>query len=155
MISDELKRTLLLKNIAKKFNIREKLLESELIKQVKQTEKFGRRDVKSKIQNIEADNNLLTAETSRIESPVMYNLEIEIIKLLIESTKNIKDLILKYIQTDEFTTGFHQKILSIIKSEFKKDENITTDLLVASLQDEQIETYVREITFDRYSISSN
>jgi len=51
--------------------------------------------------------------------------------------------------------GFHRKILIIIKNEFQKDENITADSLFTNLQDEQLQTYVREITFDKHSISSN
>jgi len=155
LINDELKRTLLLKNIAKKFNIREKLLESELIKQVKQSEKFERSKAKIKTKNDTATDTLTIAESSRIKSPVIYNLEIEIIKFLFESDKNIKSFLFKYLQPHEFTAGFHQKIINVIDSEFQKDENITADSLFAILQDEQLETYVREITFDKHSISSN
>jgi len=154
LINDELKRTLLLKNIAKKFNIREKLLESELIKQVKQVEKFERNKTKIKTKD-DSTTSTLTLTESRIESPVIYNLETEIIKLLFESDKNIKEFLFKYIQPDEFAVGFHRKILIIIKNEFQKDENITADSLFTNLQDEQLQTYVREITFDKHSISSN
>ncbi|MBT8385944.1 MAG: DNA primase [Ignavibacteria bacterium] len=154
LINDELKQTLLLKNIAKKFNIREKLLESELIKQVNQVEKFERNKTKIKTKNDSTTSTLALSE-SRIESPVIYNLETEIIKLLFESDKNIKEFLFNYIQPDEFAEGFHQKILRILKNEFQKDENVTADLVFANLQDEQLETYVREITFDKHSISSN
>ena len=154
LINDELKRTLLLKNIAKKFNIREKLLESELIKQVNQVEKFERNKTKIKTKD-DSTTSTLTLTESRIESPVIYNLETEIIKLLFESDKNIKEFLFKYIQPDEFAVGFHRKILIIIKNEFHKDENITADSLFTNLQDEQLQTYVREITFDKHSISSN
>jgi DNA primase len=154
LINDELKRTLLLKNIAKKFNIREKLLESELIKQVNQVEKFERNKTKIKTKD-DSTTSTLTLTESRIESPVIYNLETEIIKLLFESDKNIKEFLFKYIQPDEFAVGFHREILIIIKNEFHKDENITADSLFTNLQDEQLQTYVREITFDKHSISSN
>ena len=154
LINDELKRTLLLKNIAKKFNIREKLLESELIKQVNQVEKFERNKTKIKTKD-DSTTSTLTLTESRIESPVIYNLETEIIKLLFESDKNIKEFLFKYLQPDEFAVGFHRKILIIIKNEFHKDENITADSLFTNLQDEQLQTYVREITFDKHSISSN
>jgi len=155
LINDELKRTLLLKNIAKKFSIREKLLESELIKQVKQAEKFERSRAKIKTKDDSTISTLTIAETSRIESPVIYNLEIEIIKLLFESDKSIAEFVFKYIQPNEFTAGFHQKIISIIEKEFHKDENVTADSLFANLQDEQLETYAREIAFEKHSISSN
>ena len=115
LINDELKRTLLLKNIAKKFNIREKLLESELIKQVNQVEKFERNKTKIKTKD-DSTTSTLTLTESRIESPVIYNLETEIIKLLFESDKNIKEFLFKYIQPDEFAVGFHRKILIIIKN---------------------------------------
>ncbi len=155
LINDELKRTLLLKNIAKKFNIREKLLESELIKQVKQTEKFDRRTVKSNVTNNSADKLALNIEKNKIESVVIYNLEIELIKLLIESSKKNRDLIFTYTHPDEFSEGFHRQIIKHIVDEYKQDENITADSIFASIIDEQLETYLREITFDKYSISSN
>ncbi|RKY91865.1 MAG: hypothetical protein DRQ01_07025 [Ignavibacteriae bacterium] len=155
LINDELKRTLLLKNIAKKFNVREKLLESELIKQVNKAEKFERCRAKIKTKNDSTTGTLTITESSRIDSPVIYNLEIEVIKLLLDSDKNIKEFVFKYIQPDEFTAGFHQKIISIVRNEFHKDENVTADSLFANLQDEQLETYVREIAFDKHSISSN
>lgn len=44
LIGDELKRNLLLRSIAQKFNLREKLLESELDKQMKQAKRFERPD---------------------------------------------------------------------------------------------------------------
>ncbi len=74
---------------------------------------------------------------------------------IVNTVKIIKEFIFKYIQPDEFTSGFHQKIISIIRNEFHKDENVTADSLFANLQDEQLETYVREIAFDKHSISSN
>jgi len=50
---------------------------------------------------------------------------------------------------------FIKKIIRVIDSEFQKNENVTADSLFTILQDEQLETYVREITFDKHSISSN
>ncbi len=46
LVGDELKRNLLLKSIAQKFNLREKLLESELDKQIKQAKRFERPDAR-------------------------------------------------------------------------------------------------------------
>ncbi|MBT8386826.1 MAG: hypothetical protein KJO12_05395, partial [Ignavibacteria bacterium] len=130
-------------------------LESELIKQVNQVEKFERSETKIKAKDDSTTGTLALTENGGIESPVIYNLETEIIKLLLESDKNIKEFLFKYIRPDEFAGGFHQKILHIIKNEFQKDKNVTADLIFANLQDEQLETYVREITFDKHSISSN
>ncbi len=129
-------------------------MESELIKQINQVEKFERSRIKIKAKDDSTTSTLALTE-SRIESPVIYNLETEIIKLLFESDKNIKEFLFKYIQPDEFAEGFHRKIVIIIKNEFQKDENVTADFVFTNLQDEQLETYVREITFDKHSISSN
>jgi DNA primase len=46
LINDELKRNLLIRNIAQKFNLREKLIESELDKQIKQVNRFEKTDSK-------------------------------------------------------------------------------------------------------------
>src|SRR4030066_123630 len=46
LINDQLKRNLLIRNISKKFNLREKLIEAELDKQIKQIKKFEKTDAK-------------------------------------------------------------------------------------------------------------
>ena len=83
LISDELKRNLLIRSIAQKFNLREKLLESELDKQIKQVKRFEKSDSKH-FQSRRAEDTAITLTDAVPEvSPFLYNLEKEILKLLI------------------------------------------------------------------------
>ena len=158
LMNDELKRNLLIKNIARKFNLREKLLESELDKQIKQVKKFERSDSKlSQNRRVEEAAATLTEATPEI-SPILYNLEKEILKLLFEADKAVAELIFNYIQPDYFTTVLNRELFEIVKDEFESDSDkggFTTSGLISVLKDDEKEAYVRELTFDKYSVSSS
>lgn len=158
LMNDELKRNLLLKNIAKKFNLREKLLESELDKQIKQVKRFEKTDSKL-LQNRRAEETatILADPTPEI-SPFLYNLEKEILKLLFEADKLVAELIFNYIYSDDFTTDLNRELFEIVKDEFESDSDkggFTTSGLISVLKDDGKEAYVRELTFDKYSVSSS
>jgi len=158
LINDELKRNLLIRNIAQKFNLREKLLESELDKQIKQIKRFEKSDAKV-FQNRKADETSLTLIEAATEiSPVLYNLEKEVLKLLFEADKQVGELIFTYLHPEEFSNSLNRELFEIIKDEFENDSDkggFTTSGLVGALKDERRETYVRELTFDKYSVSSS
>ena len=155
LINDELKRNLLIRNIAKKFNLREKLLESELNKQIKQVKRFERTDAKvfqeRKLE--EASTTLLNTSTEI--SPIIYNLEKEILRLLFEADKQVAEIIFTYLYPEDFSNSINRELFELIKDEFENDQNFTTSGLIALLNDEKKEAYVRELTFDKYSVSSN
>jgi len=155
LINDELKRNLLIKNIAQKFNLREKLLESELTKQIKQVQRFekteGRTFRSRKSEEIKSDLIELSADIS----PVLYNLENEILKLLFEAERPVAELIFNYLHPDDFSPGINRELFEMVKEEFLSDKNFTTSGLIELLEDEAKANYVRELTFDKYSVSSN
>jgi len=158
LMNDELKRNLLIKNIARKFNLREKLLESELEKQIKQVKKFEKSDSKL-LQNRRAEEaaTILTEAVPEI-SPFLYNLEKEILKLLFEADKSIADLIFSYIHPEDFTLDINRELFELVKEEFENDDEkggFTTSGLITVLNDESKELYVRELTFDKYAVSSS
>jgi DNA primase len=155
LINDELKRNLLIKNIAKKFNLREKLLESELEKQIKQAKRFEKSDSKV-FQNrrVEETTSALIDTVPEI-SPVLYNLEREILKLLFEADRPVAELICSYLHLEDFSSSINRELFEIIKDEFEKGENFTTSGLISVITDDRKEAYVRELTFDRYSVSSS
>jgi len=155
LINDELKRNLLIRNIAKKFNLREKLIESELDKQIKQVKRFEKTDSKV-IQNRRAEETPSTLIDAATEiSPVLYNLEKEILRLLFEADKPVAELIFTYLHPEDFSNSLNRKLFKIVKAEFENEGNFSTSGLVSVLNDERKETYVRELTFDKYSVSSS
>ncbi len=155
LINDELKRNLLIKSIAQKFNLREKLLESELDKQMKQAKRFERPDARiAQNKKLEEIYSALIDSSTEI-SPTLYNLEKEILKLLFEADQPVAEVIFTYIHPENFTTPLHRELFEYVKDEFENGDNFTTSGLVAALKDERKETYVRELTFDKYSVSSS
>lgn len=158
LINDELKRNLLIRNIAQKFNLREKLLEAELDKQIKQVKKFEKTDAKT-FQNRRAEETASTLMDAVTEiSPLLYNLEKEILRLLFEADKLVADLVFTYLHPEDFTNPLNREIFEIVKDEFENDPDnggFTTSGLVGKLKDERKETYVMELTFDKYSVSSS
>ena len=157
-MNDELKRNLLIKNIARKFNLREKLLESELDKQIKQAKRFEKTDT-SIVQNRRADEAVSTIIDSVTDvSPVLYNLEKEILKLLFEADKSIAELIFSYIHPEDFTSELNRELFEKVKEEFENDDEkggFTTSGLINVLTDERKEAYVREMTFEKHAVSSS
>lgn len=158
LINDELKRNLLIKNISRKFNLRERLLESELDKQIKQVKKFEKSDSKL-LESRKAEElaTTLTEATPEI-SPILYNLEKEILKLLFEADVPVAELVFNYIHSDDFTTDLNRELFEIVKDEYESDSErgaFTTSGLISVLSDERQEAYVRELTFDKYSVSSS
>jgi len=155
LINDELKRNLLLKNIAKKFNLREKLLESELSKQMKQVQRFERSGAKN-IQHRKADETSSVLIDSAAEiSPALYNLEKEILRLLFEADNSVAEIIFTYLQPGDFSVQINRELFEIVKDELENEENFTTSGLINLIKDEKKEAYIRELTFDKYSVSSS
>ena len=155
LINDELKRNLLIRNISQKFNLREKLIEAELDKQIKQIKRFEKTDSKV-IQNRRAEEIASTLIDAVTEiSPVLYNLEKEILKLLFEADKPVAELIFTHLHPEDFSNSLNRELFEIVKDEFENEDNFSTSGLVSVLKDERKETYFRELTFDKYSVSSS
>ena len=155
LISDDIKRNLLLRNIAKKFNLREKLLESELDKQIKLAKRFEKSDTRVlQTRKLQETPATLIDDTAEV-SPVVYNLEKEILKLLFEAEIPVAEIIFTYLHPEDFSIRINREIFEIVKDEFGNEENFTTSALVNLFKDEKKEAYIRELTFDKYSVSGS
>lgn len=155
LISDELKRNLLIRNITKKFNLREKLLESELNKQIKQVNRFEKTSARV-MQNRKAEEPAeVLIDASTDISPAMNKLEKEILKLLFEADRPVAEIIFSYLHSEDFNNSVNRELFDLVKDEFENDENFSTSGLVNIFKDETTEKYIRELTFDKYSVSSN
>ena len=158
LIHDELKRNLLLKNIAKKFNLREKLLENELEKQLRQVKRFEKSENRILERNKSKDTSELLTNTAVEISPVKYTLEKEILKLLFEADKTIAELIFKYLHSEDFASELNRELFEIVKVVFENDDSrglFTSSGLISVLKDESKESYVRELSFDKHSVSGD
>ena len=155
LINDELKRNLLTKNIAKKFNLREKLLEAELNKIIRKESKRPYAEVRlSGMEKSEAEILHEVSEKKKT-NPVLYNLEKEIIKLLFEGRMPVINFISQNINAEDFSIEVHQQLANMIYKKNTQDKITDAGNLIEEIKDEELEAYVREIVFEKHSISSN
>jgi DNA primase len=155
LVGDELKRNLLIRNIAKKFNLREKLLESELNKQLEQVKRFERSSTTTKeISQTRKENATLIDDKVSI-SPPLYNLEKEIMKILFEGNIAVVEFVLQFIKPEDFMLDRHTMLAAIVNQEYKNSGELTSTKLFAKIIDEELADYAREITFEKYAVSSN
>ncbi len=157
LINDELKRTLLIKSIAKKFNLREKLLETELEKAIKNNSRLStesHRTINKKLEEIDQLQRHDENKRRRID-PIVVNLEKEIIKLLFEGNQDVIKIIIEHISPDDFQIDIHKAITGLVYDSFHNNEDILEGALLNKFNDENIHEYIREITIEKYSISKS
>ncbi len=155
LIRDELKRNLLIKNIAKKFNLREKLLETELNKIISKESKRRPPVVRSSEKERGGKEGLQRIIDEGKTDPLLFNLEKELIKLLFDGQKPIIGFISKNISAKEFNIEVHHQLANLVFENVGDEELISASDLIGKIKDEELETYVREITFEPHSISTN
>jgi DNA primase len=154
LINDELKASLLIKNIAKKFNLREKLIESELDKFKSGLSKQKSVEIAREQRQISEKEKLILSPDNKLPAESI-SLEKELIKLLLEGDNNIIDFIIRHIKPDEFRIPVHREIAGMIHSAFINNEDIKAGSIIDKLDDEDQKVYTRELSFEKYQISKN
>lgn len=155
LINDELKRNLLIKSIAKKFNLREKLLEAELDKILAGMIKRKLPENRVPIKLISEEGVLPQIEELKKNNPVLYNLEKEIIVLLFEGERPVIKFIAGNIAPEDFLIEAHQVLADMVIEHAADNNSVIADKLIDGIKNEELESYIREITFEKHSISTN
>jgi DNA primase len=157
-VNDELKRSILIKTISKKFNLREKLLESELEKFIKINSKKESGFINSNTDNTEIKN--LTERTSISisklpENKIQTNVpaESDLIKLLFEGDKDIDELIFHHISPEDFINHTHRYLANLVYESLTNNEIVLPAVIIEKIEDEEIKQYILKLTFDRYVVS--
>lgn len=155
LIDDELKRNLLIKNIARKFNLREKLLEKELDKAL-ETQKKQSRIQSQRIfkQDDKIQKSLVPPERKTVPAH-LFNTEKELIKLLFENNYELIEFITRNIDEDDLLLEINKTIFTTVKEVFQTEGETNPAVLISRFENEKEQTYVREITIEQYTISSN
>lgn len=153
MIDDELNRNLLLKSIAKKFNLREKLLESELDKVIKTKTKQETSKLIIKDGKPNQKKSVLQFAALDENAAVHYMLEKELVKLLFEGNEEIIKLIFNHFTPEDFHYHYHPNLVEVVYQNFQEGSDLSAGSLIAKVKDEEQQQYLMEITFDKYSIS--
>jgi DNA primase len=151
LIEDELKRILLLKALAQKFFLREKLLEDELqviIERNKASERSPAPAAKAAERNKSVPDEQVQAMATKFAP-----LEKELIKLLCEGEPEIILMIKAEISPEELMNESAKKILRTIYTAIENGEQISLSALVDRLEDEALERELTMIAFDSFIVS--
>lgn len=147
-INDELKRGLLIRSIARKFNLREKLLETELNKYLEQNSRVIRPTQTVKSKNGKPSSHSLSETDKRL-----FPLEKELVELLFEGNEEIIGNIFDTIMPEDFTNKSLGTLAKIVHDSYLEG-NYNTASLVEKIDDEKLKNYVLSITLGEYQISS-
>ncbi len=153
LIDDELKRQLLIKSIAKQFNLREKLLEAELEKAIGKTKKqsFAQSRIMEAKDN---ENEVLDISEKKIIHPELLAVEKELIALLFQGILEVIGLIRHYILLEEYQINIHRELAEIVYNAYDNEEDILPSALFQKITENTHQLYLSELSSDKYSISS-
>lgn len=155
LIDDELKRNILIKNIAKKFNLREKLIETELIQAISAISKQSQTKINQLRDKDILPKDIFIDSDKKTASSTVYNIEKEIVKLLFDGDNKTIELILHHINPEDLLIDLNEKIFERVKDIYDEGGDLNPANLIAQFNDEKTQSYLREITIDDYSISPN
>lgn len=154
LVDDELKRNLLIRNIGRKFNLREKLLEAELDKALDFQKKQNRIQSQRIFKKEEAQQESLIPIEKKSIPPYFYNTERELIRLLFENNEEIIGLITYNIHEEDILVDIHRQIFEKVYFEYENRGSLNPADLI-SLYDDDIQSYLRELTIEKYALSTN
>lgn len=148
-VNDELKRGLLLKSISRKFNLREKLLESELNKFIEQ----NRRNVQPRATQKAKDGKPATKVKSDGDKKLVV-VEKELVDLLFEGNGEIIGNIFDTILPEDFTNSSLGSLAKVVYDAYLVG-NVNTANLIDKIEDEKLKNYVLTLTLGEYQISTS
>lgn len=147
-VKDDLKRSVLLKTISRKFNLREKLLESELEKLY--SSQSGRKtEVKTNPQNEVQSHNLLVEKIRHKEAPS----EVEIIKILFEGDYQAIEYIFNYIKVEDLENPDYRYLAELVYESYSAGENLHPSVLIDKVENEKMRQYLRKTALEKHAIS--
>jgi DNA primase len=151
LIGDELKRSLLIKSISKKFSLRENLIENELEKVLKK-QKTTFKSVSPALDE-DAAKRIVESVVDKKITDTEFITEKEIIKLLFEGDRDVVELIIQHIDQYDFNVSFNKELFLLALDAHEEGESIVAGALVDKLENEKSKTYLHEITFEKYGVS--
>lgn len=146
-VNDELKRGLLIRSISRKFNLREKLLESELNKYLEQNKRSAQRGPIYKKKNGKPSSKTVSEGDKELIA-----LEKELVELLFEGNEEIIGNIFDTILPNDFNNKSLGKLAQIVHQAYLEG-NINTATLIDKIEDEKLKNYVLSISLGDHQIS--
>ncbi|MDP2301714.1 MAG: DNA primase [Ignavibacteria bacterium] len=153
LITDELKRSMLIKSLAEKFNLREKLLETETEKILKKIEIDAKRTNTSP--NTKAALELIEQDVSKREKELkpVIRVEKELIQFLLDGNPKVIDYIFSQIDLDDFYLLEHHKIAALIYDIYKEENYFNVNSLLSKLEEDNLQKYCLELSIEKYRVS--
>ncbi len=148
LVDDELKRNLLLKSISKKFNLREKLIETELNSFLDQQKQRSGVSERMTNKNIKLPQTLSTISVSASENPF----EKELVRLLFSGNEEIISHIIDRIAPELYSDYKLKRLAEIAYSGFE-DQKFSPSYLIDKIDDEELKNFVFKITLVDETIS--
>lgn len=163
-VNDELKKNLLIKSIARKFNLREKLLETELEKLKKGSASQSRSEHPRQAQSSLPQNSFpqsslpesLAQKSKQEPAPVSKDIspaEKEIIGLLFEGEKKLIKYIFNHLTPEDFTEPVSQYLAEMVYDTFRSGEDILPGALIDKIEDDANRQFVIKMSMEKYTIS--
>lgn len=153
LIDDELKRILLIKSIAEKFGLREKLLEDELQNFII---KLGneRGHVQKKIETEKKAWQPELPKELKSSSESLLIAEVELLRLIYEGDSGLANFVFDYIKPEDFELKEHKQLANLIYDALNSNEDIHINRQIEKLEDTYLQSYLLEITLEKHRISS-
>ncbi len=137
LIKDDIKRSVLLKNISRKYGIRENLLEAELDKIININAKTTEnKSANPQVMDKKAKEDIQIDESSKIISDVRKTHEQTLIKLLFEGDKRVLNFIFEHIHPEDFYMDDYADIMMKVLKEYFDDNDISASSLLDKFDDE-------------------
>jgi len=139
LVNDELKRNLLIRELDKALDF-----------QKKQNRLQSQRIFKKE----EAQQESLIPTEKKTIPPHFYNTERELIRLLFENNEEIIGLITYNVHEEDILVDIHRNVFEKVYFEYENRGSLNPADLI-SLYDEEVQSYLRELTIEKYSLSNN
>ncbi len=142
-VVDDLKRSMLLKSIAKKFKLKINLIEDE-------AQRFFKLNKNKKTNQ---NNFSKSAKPDTVIIPSTAQREKEIITLLFEGDPQVLDFIFDNILPQDFLNDKFKKIASIVYDAYIENDIYKPSTLIEKIEDEELKSIVLKLIVDSVSIS--
>ncbi|MCX7874532.1 MAG: DNA primase [Melioribacteraceae bacterium] len=149
-LNDELKRNLYIKSIAKKFGLREKLIETEL-NNFLQNQNTNQKTISSTSRTININSEKLNLKTEdKVDNPF----EKEIIRLLFSGNERIITHILDNVDVDNFTNENFKALAMIVEESFNEGK-YSPAYIIDKIENDDLKNFILDISLSEHSISKN
>lgn len=144
LISDDLKRNITVKSISRKFNLREKLIETELNKLLQQQ--------KEKESRIIPQKTAVNGTSSRVILQKENPYEKSLIRLVLGGDLKIAGYIFDNIMPEDFINPKFRSVAAVVLENLKSG-SVSPSMLIEKTDDEDLKKMIFDYTFSDDSIS--